>query len=743
MKHMGMLFCGLLRRRWGWYLPAALCAFWSFLAYFGLCSIQDTLRQTQRQFEDVCGTADLYVYCENTDAGVLQSALKTVSGVVAADEGLFYEERCTGSDGHLYQIRFLGLRETSVLHPYLTSSVQYAVSFGYSADYGSEHLQTLTRQDGTKLDTSEAAYLSIYTGVYLDRCVPSTDSGFADVYADYNAVCGLAGGESVNFAAVRLSEGADALAVIDAVYALDAITVTDAYTGAEEPAYRASQELCEMVVGVCRVFAPLLCGTGILFALLFLSGAVSRIRRSMTALCADGATVAELFLPMFFCALVSLLCGLFAAIPASYILCRQASAVCLRNMGIFEGPIVFPFDSLCRGMLLAAVVSGVSALIGTVGVVRRTVRSVQKHSVPLFAVKLCDFGAAAICTAASVLMTASTVMFHDSLEAVRDELFSQRCVYDALVIYDGFVSLTELDALTALPEVETAEPLLLGSAELRFQSQRFQAMGLGIVEDSSTICFFDADHLPLHAEENRILLSQAAAEILGAKSGDVLTAEIICKGKRTQISCLAAGVSEQYTTFQEVFSVSTAEQYLDSSGLMNCAAVLLSAGAEEEAAIQAIRGVSQVYTVQSHAQAEERFDRRYAGTLKLIRLIAADGLFLGFSVLLLTAFASYRRNLRRNTVLVMLGAPTAHILIPEFLRRLSGVLFGCFIAVPLCSTVVRRLLEMLSAPSVIYPYVFHPNTYLRCCIPMLACAAMLAVLFTGKVLHIAKDPARI
>lgn len=733
---------GLLRRRPGMYLPAALCSFWSFLALFGLLITKDTLSDARASFASECGEADLLMYFQEADPGVLYDAVLRVEGVAAADAGSVYEERCTGTDGKTYQVRFTALHSENVLRVSGEHGGGFlSVCGGYAADYGTDALSVLTRPDGRVLHTDGVRYLPYLNAVYLDRFTPSADDGLVPVLTDAQTLCRISGSNTVSFAAIRLLPGADADAVSDTLYHLREINVTEILRGEMHPAYRAAKELGDSVDAVCRVFPVWLCGTGLLFVLVFLSGAGNAVRRSLRVMRADGAGFREIFRPLMTAGTAAVIPGMLLAIPAGRLVGLLCANETLKNMGLPPSGAVYSVYLFPAAGLLALFTAGFAAAVSAVTACCGTVRDFQQKKTRLRRMRVRDAVTGVFCTAAAVSLTGSAMLFRDSLQEVRDELFTRRCRYDLLTVYDTFVPLTELDMLQNTSEITAAEPMLLGSATLRRADKCYQASGLGIPEDCAGICFFDEDAQPLHAAENRILLSAAAADALDAAPGDPVQAELTIGGKRTVITCLTGGISEQYSGFREVFSIRTAQQYLDSSGLMNCAAVTLADGADAEETAQMLRALPHVCTVQMRTHAAARFDRRFSGTRRLVSLIAWDGLFLGGAVLLLTAFASYRRNLHRRVILLMLGESPVRLMLPELLLRLCAIAAGALLGVPLCMTAERMLLLLLHDPSVRYPFLFSVKTYFVCLMPLALFAMLSAVIFAVAAVRRSRHPA--
>ncbi len=733
-----LLFCGLIRRRPLRLVLIALCSFGCFLCYLGLGCSRDTIAAAQASFVETTGLGDIVVATEEVPEGELRDMLLHIDGVSSADEGYRYSLRCAFGDGAVRTARFFGYAEESIVSPIMQGEGDFALSYGYAADFSAEQAASLTLPDGEVVPVDAVAYLPLYTAVYIDRHTPSADGEIVDLYADVETIWNISGDRLVNYAVAELSEGADIDAVLRRIAENDVLFVEYALPAAEETAYAASAELGDVILSVCRLFPWILFAVGLLFICIFLSGLADRSRATAAVLLSDGASLSDVFYGLCLYGLFAVLLGFFAALPAGLLLARSVTDISLENMGLPGAALSFPLSYLLTGLAACAVLALLASAAGTVFLCRRSLvgllRRVRRRKTGV----VMDVLLTALCTAAAICLVTTTLFYKDSLTAVREDLFSHRYSYDAQVVYSGFVPLTRLEELERSGTVAQCEPLLLGTATLSCNGKTCDVSGMALAEGGSLISFYDADGRRMSAVGNQIVLSEWTALRLGAKTGDLVRAEVVYGGKRLEASCLVAGVSEQYSSFTELISIGTIEEYLDSSGVMNSAAVRLLPGKTEEF-LRYAESLDGVYSVQLKENAAARFDDRFSGTKRLIDLIIADGALLGFSIYLLMGYSAWRRNLKRNSILLMLGESPLRLAAADALVRLCGVALGLCLGIPASLAAARGILLFLSSDAIRYPFVLRPESLLTAVALALSYVAAVAVLYCIATAKRARD----
>lgn len=711
MKIGFLLFRGLVRRRPLRLFFIALCAFGCFLCYIGLGCSFDSISASRDFFVQQTGLGDLTVCTEEVPEGALKALLLETEGIEAAEEGLLYTVRCTCADSAVRTVRFFSYAEESLVSPILKGTGDFALSYGYTVDFPAEGVSLLTLPDGETVSVSAVAFLPAYTAVYADRHTVSADGEIVDVYTDFERLKALSGSGCVNRAVAVLKEDADREAVLAALRENDDIFIEYAIPAEEDAPYAASSELSEIILSVCRLFPWILFGVGLLFICIFLSGVADRSRLSAGTLLCDGASPSELFCGLFLFGLFAVLLGFLLSIPFSLLLAHSITTLSLKNMGTPFSGLSFPVFYLIYSLGVCFLLSLIAASAGVFFLCRRRLPELLRRVRSRRAGKAADLLLTALCTAAAMALVMTTLIYKDSLSAVRDSLFFERYSYDAQVVYSGFVPLSRLEELKSSGAVLRCEPLLLGNATLSAEKNSLEVLGLGLSEEGELLSFFAQDGAPVKAVENGIVLSQSTAERLGVEEGDLVTAEVTYGGKRIEIFCAVGGISRQFSSFTELFSLHTAEEYLDSSGVMNSAAVKIAEGKTAEF-LRYAEKLDDVYSIERKENALSRFDNRFSGTKRLIDLIAADGVLLGFSICLLMGYGAWRRNLKRNSILIMLGESPLLLAAQDGLLRLCGVLLGLAAGIPVNILGGQAILRFLSNDTVCYPFLLRADTLL-------------------------------
>lgn len=741
MKNGFLLFRGLLKRRPLRLLLTALCAFFCFLSYFGLLAAHASLEAAEEAFLSRCGQADILLSCEETSPGDIREMLLAIPGVESCSTAYRCDLKGVCTDGVTRTFRLLGFDENSLLSPILTGEGPFFVSYGYLSDFGGEHLSHVTLENGAEIELRDSCYLPSYTSVYLDRFTVSANGDIVDVFTELDTVYGISGEELANLAYVNAAPGADMDDLLQRIRENGRISVDYAIPFGEEPAFSSSNQLLSLVLRICKLFPVILFGTGLLFICIFLSGVASRSKRTVAILLSDGERFSGIFWGFFLAALLSVLAGMLTSLPASFLLAQAVAKTTAGNMGIPYPGLTFPFRLLLAGVGLCLAVSLLACIVCMLTVKGRTILALKRRQKKKKVSALLDVTVSCLCSAAALTLVFTTCMYRDSVAAVREEVFFERYGYDAEIIYSDFVPLTELEKLTSFGSGTRAEPILLGSAELSFRGKTCRVLGIGISEEGTMLRLRDGDGIPARPVQNQILLAEQTAQTLGVSQGDILQTEVTYGNRSIEILCLVSGVSRQYSAFTQIISIDTVTEYLDSSGVMNGAFVKLENAGEAETLtfLSYAKGLEGVYAVQLRSGAIDRFDNRFAGVNKLTLLIILDGAILGLCLFVLMGYGTWRKNLRKNSILLMLGKSPFRIALGDLAKGFAGALLGLLLGIPFSIFAEKRILTALSTDSTVYPLILRGETLLIGTLLICVYAAVTTVGYIAATGHRAKD----
>lgn len=703
-----MLCRGILKRHAARMCVIFFCAFAAIFAYVGIFSARDTVSASMEDFDSLWNGSVLTVESETLPAGSLREIISAENGVSEVFESCTYTVKCVCADGETRTVRFFGYPSEGGISCVKEGSGEFALSFGYASDFDSEAVSSLTLPNGRKVSLSATAYMPNHTSVYTDRYNVSTDGRVVDVITDIESLWELSGEEKVDGAAVKLDEGASVRDVKDALSVADHVkhvTLTS-----ELPGYASTVTLGETVLKVCLVFPWILLLTGIVFIGVFLSGVIERSRGSVVVMLSDGASRGEVFLGFFTSALVPLTAALICALPASGALSDAISRTALENMGLPYSAPAFPVNHVAFCLFFCPAIAAVATMTGLLPLKGTDVHHFKRKIKRRRASMISDVLTVAFCSAAAMMLVIITCMYRDSQSEVKRELFSDRYSYDLQVIYSDFVPSSDVSFIKERDGVTAVYPAVIGTATLEFEGKTYSASGVGISEDAGMLIFRDEDGRRIKPSANSVVLSAGAASALGAEKGDVVSAQIHAGGKKIRVMCAVSEVSRQNSAYTELFSIDTVEEYLDSSGVMNCAFVKCDGNAVETA--HKLSSLDGVFAVQTLSGAEARFDSRYSGTDKLISLIIADGIMLSLFIFLLMGYRTWKRNLRRNRILVMLGESPVRLALRDGAGRLTGAVMGLFAGYALSYPAGRYILEILSTDSITFPFVMKWETVL-------------------------------
>lgn len=726
-----MLCRGIIRRHTARLTVVALCAAAAFLAYIGISSGGDSVRAAMDGEAFSLNGVSLIVESEELPSGELQSLADGIDGVSVAAEIYKYTARGTGSDGQALTVRFFGYGDSELTRPVREGEGNFLLSFGYAADFDSSAVESITLAGGKDVTLDGVAYMPWHTSVYTDKYTASTDKSLVDAVCSLDALWSLTGERAVNSCVLSVREGADVSAVKDAL--LEDGRVRGVTLAEEHPSYKATSELGEVILKVCALFPVVLLVTGMIFICVFLWGVSERSRESVSVLLADGESRWILLFAFASSGALALLAGLCASLVPSYFLSRAISTAALENLGL---PSALSHLSLrhvlfCLGLIpVISVLCAAGGLLFTGG---RNVRKIMKHTRTKRTSAVSDILTVALCSGAAMVLVIVTLMYRDSQSEVRRELFEDRFNYDVQVIYSDFIPSADVSYLESCGEGVSAYPAVVGCAVLSRGEESVTASGVGISSASDALIFRDGSGERLFPRDNAIVLSRGSAEALGAGAGDVISVAVNAGSREIRVTCTVSAVSAQSSAYTELFSIETLEAYLDSSGVMNCAFVKTEGDVEEF--VRRASSLPDVYAVQTVDGARERFDSRYSGTDRLISLIIGDGIMLSMFIFMLMGYRTWRRNLKRNRILVMLGESPVRLALKDAAGRLAGAALGLLAGYAASKPVGRRCLEMLSTDSVSFPTVMRWESVCFAAGVTLTFALMCGVMYASGALR--------
>ena len=712
MNNGFMLFRGLLKRYPIRLLITALCAFYCFISYFGLFTARTTLIKAEEDFLSQCGKVDILLSCEPMTPSELKKILAEINGVESFSTAYQMDYIGDGADKVARTFRLLGFEGDSLLNPILEgepdSGDSFYVSYGYLSDFGKEHLTNITLENGRKLQLQGVCYLPIFTSVYIDQFTVSTNGDIVDAFTDIDTIWQMSGQQQVNLAFINIDPAAKIDTVIGQIRENKALSTEYVIPFSENPALTATNEILSLADRICNLFPFILFGTGLIIICIFLSGMASRAKQTVAILLSDGESLSGIFLSFFLSAFVMILLGMVSSLPVAMLLAKGIVKITSANMGIPCAELEYSFGLVIGGMGLSIGVSLIAGAICVATVRGGSIISLKRRSKKKKISAFSDIFVFGICSAIAFVLILTTYMYRDSVSAIREELFFDRYNFDAEIIYSDFVPLTRLDEIEEYGNVQ-AEPILLGSAEFSFGENGCQVSGVSLLERETMLRFRDMDGNQTYPVQNQIVLAEPTARKLGISPGDVLQTEINYGNHKIEIMCLVSGISEQYSAFTQIISIDTVTEYLDSSGVMNGALVKLNNACQEEIMdfLSYAKKLDDVYAVQLRSGAITRFDNRFEGVRKLVGLIILVGVMLGFFIFILMGYSIWRKNLRKNSILLMLGKSPLGIAVADLAKGLIGALFGFLLGIPLSIFVEKKIIAFLSTEDTLYPFIMR------------------------------------
>ena len=696
MRVGSQLCAGLIRRHPLRLILIALCAMICFTGQLGLGWASDTITASRQTMQSHWGENSLSVYTENVDAGVLANTFGSLDGVASVREGaLSRPMKCTTNDGKTRWVRFFTLAGCDAEAP--------ALSYGYAQSFGA--LSGLTLEDGQSIKLKDTAAMPMYTGVYVDRFTPSTDGDLLDVYVTGEQFRRFTGESYVNYAKIIPDGKIPPADLLDAISGNEDVFVT--YGAEEDPAFEAALALEAVTKRMCALFPWVMLGVGLIFISIFLAGVARRSADSITALRTCGAGMFPPFWGIFLYGFAGTALGFCGGVPLGIWLAKFVAETTLGNMGIpMTGLVLRPIYPLI-GVGASLMLCLLAAAVGLLAVSGK-ISKVRTYHVHPIGDKLSSIAITGLSTAVAMIMVLMSMMFMDSLDAVRREQFSDRYGYDVQIIYGDFVPVTRLQELQDTGMTERCEPMLLGTMTLISGEKALDVTCAGLSE-TPLLTLRDDGGKAVAVADNGIALSRHSADALGVAEGDLIQAEIRYGHTKILATCCVSAITEQSAGYLEAVSIRTVEQYLNSSGMMNSVAVKVRPG-ERNAFCDYARSLENVHAVQTGDAAQRRFDSRYAGTRLLVKLIIFVAVALGLSVCLLMCYMQWKRQSRRISILHCLGKSRVIMTAESGFWRICGTISGGMLGVWISIRLQPKLLAFLSTDTIRYPLAILPKT---------------------------------
>lgn len=298
----------------------------------------------------------------------------------------------------------------------------------------------------------------------------------------------------------------------------------------------------------------------------------------------------------------------------------------------------------------------------------------------------------------------------DGIDFLLDFQWSAAQRQDVMLSLIEPTSATGFGDMKHLPGVIFAEPFRSVPARLRFGHKSYRLAVTGVEPGTKLKRALDAKSRPLAIPKDGVLLSAKLAEVLGVKSGDLLTMEVQ-EGRRPQVDVLVAGLVTDYTGLSAYMDIGALRKILREGGTIN-GAYLTVDGLQWDAFLNAVKEVPRIRSVDITAELKESFRKTTADSISLIQ-----GIYFLFSVIV--AFGVVYNSAR--IALSERGRDLATLRVVGFSNReVAGVLIGelvmlTLVAIPaglwIGTQLAKGIVVSASTETVRLPLILSHETY--------------------------------
>ncbi|HSB63871.1 MAG TPA: ABC transporter permease [Thermoanaerobaculia bacterium] len=286
--------------------------------------------------------------------------------------------------------------------------------------------------------------------------------------------------------------------------------------------------------------------------------------------------------------------------------------------------------------------------------------------------------------------------------------------------------------IARLPGVRRAEPFRAVPARLTFEHRSRRVALLGLDRDAELRRLLDRDLRPVPLPPDGLLLTAGLAGILGARPGDVLTAEVL-EGARPVRRVVLAGVVEEPVGLSVYMERGALDRLLGDEGVVSGAYLRVDPAAANALYARlkrtpAVAGAS--FRTVALASFEETFARSFGVMTGIIVFFACA---IAFAVVYNSARISLAQRARELASLRVLGFTSAEVsrmlLGEQAILTLAAVPLGALTGNWIC----RAILPLYQRETFRLPLVLTPATYGFAALVVGTAAVVSALAVWGRV----------
>ncbi len=286
--------------------------------------------------------------------------------------------------------------------------------------------------------------------------------------------------------------------------------------------------------------------------------------------------------------------------------------------------------------------------------------------------------------------------------------------------------------IARLPGVRRAEPFRAVPVRLRFEHRNRRVALLGLDRDAQLHRLLDRDLRAVPLPPDGLLLTAGLADALGARPGDVVTAEVL-EGARPVRSVVLAGVVDEPVGFSAYMERGALDRLLGDEGVVSGAFLRVDPNAANALYARlkqtpAVAGAS--FRTVALASFEETFAKSFDVMTGIIVFFACA---IAFAVVYNSARISLAQRARELASLRVLGFTSGEVsrmlLGEQAILTLAAVPLGALTGMWMC----RAILPLYQRETFRLPLFLTPATYAFAALVVAAAAVVSALAVWGRI----------
>ncbi len=323
-----------------------------------------------------------------------------------------------------------------------------------------------------------------------------------------------------------------------------------------------------------------------------------------------------------------------------------------------------------------------------------------------------------------------------SLNNLMEMQFEDIQKFDLKVSFARILNADEFHYIRSIDHVESVEPVFETGMEI-VNGWRKKDIGIIALDHQSKLYgVYDLEGSPAILPSEGILLSDRLTEILGVRSGEMVTLRSYYPGKNEEKDRKPAavrGVFSQYIGQNAVCSIDYVDHLLDEGAVVNTAHIRLEDPRYEKEVTDQLKEILTVNTIQSKSEVVANTNKLLKSMNSMILFMLAGASILAVAVIYNITNINIFERRREIATLSVLGFTASELKSLVFNENFFISSFGILIGMPLGRYLAGLVIATQSNDNVHLPTILKPSSYLIAAIMIISFTAIANYLLRNKI----------